>query len=164
MSRPPNCGSRLATATPAQEPAYFDFVRMFMHYPADGAGWGEQITAHFTAPQTVQLGLRRGGVQAADVAELSGWFAAVEASPAFQAGGGVAGAGPSRFALTDVEPDGEEARRWACRWRGRELQQDQREQRASADAGGPHGPLNSAATQPGSAELLRSAAEGFVAC
>jgi hypothetical protein len=42
----------------SDSPAYFDFVRMFMHYPDDGAEWGEQITAHFTAPPDVRLGLR----------------------------------------------------------------------------------------------------------
>jgi hypothetical protein len=72
-------------------PAYFDFVRMFMHDPDDGAEWGEQITAHFTAPPNVRLGLRGRSVQAADVAELAPWFAAVEASPAFQTGVGFAG-------------------------------------------------------------------------
>ncbi len=77
---------------PVQEsPAYFDFVRMFLHYPEDGAEWGEQITAHFTAPASVQLGLRRGSIHAADVAELPTWIAAVEASPTFQTGVGYPG-------------------------------------------------------------------------
>jgi hypothetical protein len=67
-------------------PAYFDFVRMVMHYPDDGAEWGEQITARFTAPPGVQLGLRGGSVQAEDVGNLSAWFQAVEASPSFKAG------------------------------------------------------------------------------
>ena len=72
-------------------PAYFDFVRMFTHYPNDGAEWGEQVTAHFTAPPGVRLGLRGRSVQAADVSDLPPWFAAVEASPAFKAGVGFAG-------------------------------------------------------------------------
>jgi hypothetical protein len=72
-------------------PAYFDFVRMFMHYPEEGAEWGEQITAHFTAPPSVRLGLQAGSVQAEDVADLASWFGAVEASPSFQAGMGFAG-------------------------------------------------------------------------
>jgi hypothetical protein len=76
----------------ADSPAYFDFVRMFMHYPEDGAEWGEQVTAHFTAPPGVRPGLGRGrSVQAEDVASLEPWFQAVEASPAFVAGCGFAG-------------------------------------------------------------------------
>jgi hypothetical protein len=67
-------------------PAYFDFVRMVMHYPDDGAEWGEQITARFTAPPGVWLGLRGDSVQAEDVADLATWFEAVEASPSFKAG------------------------------------------------------------------------------
>jgi hypothetical protein len=67
-------------------PAYFDFVRLFMHYPDDGAEWGEQITAHFTSPPTVRIGFLAGSVQADDVAEPTAWFAAVEASPSFQVG------------------------------------------------------------------------------
>jgi hypothetical protein len=72
-------------------PAYFDFVRMFMHYPDDEAEWGEQITAHFTAPPSVRLGLRQRSVHAEDISDLSPWFAAVEASSAFKAGVGFAG-------------------------------------------------------------------------
>jgi hypothetical protein len=71
-----------------QFPAYFDFVRMFLHYPDDGAEWREQITAHFTAPPAVRLGLRQETVHAADVTDLAAWFASVEASPAFRAGMG----------------------------------------------------------------------------
>jgi hypothetical protein len=81
-----------ADGDPATDsPAYFDFVRMFMHYPDDGAEWGEQITAHFTAPPGVQPGLRGRSVQAADVSDLAAWFAAVEALPAFRAGVGYTG-------------------------------------------------------------------------
>src|SRR5262249_24617214 len=68
----------------ADSPAYFDFVRMFTHYPDDGAEWAELITAHFSAPPGTRLGLRGRSVQAVDVADLSPWFAAVEASPAFR--------------------------------------------------------------------------------
>jgi hypothetical protein len=76
-----------ADGDPATDsPAYFDFVRMFEHYPEDGAEWGEQITAHFTAPSEVQLGFRSGSVQAENVADLPAWFKAVEASPSFKAG------------------------------------------------------------------------------
>jgi hypothetical protein len=81
-----------ADGDPAEDfPAYFDFVRMFMHYPDDGAEWGEQITAHFTAPPSVRLGLGRGSVQAEDVTELAAWFRAVEASSAFRVGVGYTG-------------------------------------------------------------------------
>jgi hypothetical protein len=74
------------------EPACLDFVRMFMNYPDDGAEWGEHVTARFTAPPGVHLELGRSGtVHAADVADLPAWFVAVEASPAFRAGLGVAG-------------------------------------------------------------------------
>ncbi len=69
--------------------ACFDFVRMFMHYPDDGAEWGEQITAHFTARPGVRLG--RVSVQAEDVADLPAWFKAVEASPSFKTGVDFAG-------------------------------------------------------------------------
>ena len=76
-----------ADGNPAKDfPAYFDFVRMVMHYPDHGAEWGEQITAHFSAPPSVRLGLRGGSVQAEDVADLPAWFQAVEASPSFKAG------------------------------------------------------------------------------
>jgi hypothetical protein len=75
----------------SDSPAYFDFVRMFRHYPDDGAEWGEQITAHFTAPPEVRLGLWGRSVQAEDVSDLPPWFAAVEASLAFKAGVGFAG-------------------------------------------------------------------------
>jgi hypothetical protein len=72
---------------PAEDsPAYFDFVRMFMHYPDEGAEWGEQITAQFTAPPSVRLGLQRGSVQAENVADLPAWFRAVEESPSFRTG------------------------------------------------------------------------------
>jgi hypothetical protein len=67
-------------------PAYFDFVRMFMHYPDDNAEWGEQITAQFTAPPRVQIGLRRGSVGAQDLDDLTSWFTAVESSPSFKTG------------------------------------------------------------------------------
>jgi hypothetical protein len=72
-------------------PAYFDFVRMFMHYPDDGAEWGEQITAHFTASASVRLGLRGRSVQAEDTVDLPAWFKAVEASSSFKAGIGFVG-------------------------------------------------------------------------
>ncbi len=76
---------------PAKDaPAYFDFVRMFVHYPEDGAEWGEQITAHFTGSPGVRLGLG-GSVHAADVTDLSSWFRAVEALPSFKAGLAFAG-------------------------------------------------------------------------
>jgi hypothetical protein len=71
--------------------AYFDFVRMFTHHEEDDVVWSEQITAHFTASPTVQLGLRRGSIQANDIANLTGWFKAVEASPGFHAGVAYAG-------------------------------------------------------------------------
>jgi hypothetical protein len=81
-----------ADGDPAEEfPAYFDFVRMFMHYPDDGAEWGEQITVHFTAPPAVRLGMVRGTVQAEHVADPVAWFRAVEASPSFRAGVGYTG-------------------------------------------------------------------------
>jgi hypothetical protein len=81
-----------ADGDPARgSPAYFDFVRMFSHYEDDGAEWGEQITAHFTALPSVRLGLRRGSVQAEDVADPRPWFEAVEASPSFKDGSGFAG-------------------------------------------------------------------------
>src|SRR5262249_55261309 len=81
-----------ADGDPASDsPAYFDFVRGFAHDSEEGAEWGEQITAHFTAPPNVRLGLRRGSVQAKDVGDLPGWFAAVEASRSFRAGSGFAG-------------------------------------------------------------------------
>jgi hypothetical protein len=67
-------------------PVYFDFVRMFMHYPDHGAEWGEQITAHFTAPLSGRLGVRRGSIGAESVENLLPWFQAVETSPLFQAG------------------------------------------------------------------------------
>jgi hypothetical protein len=67
-------------------PGYFDFVRMFTHSTDDGAEWGEQITAHLTAPRNVRLGLQGRSVQAADITDLPLWFTVVEASPAFQAG------------------------------------------------------------------------------
>ena len=67
-------------------PGFCDFVRMFMHYPEDGAEWGEQLTAHFTAPPTAQLGFHSGSVTAEDVADPSSWFEAVEASPSFKLG------------------------------------------------------------------------------
>ena len=72
-------------------PAYFDFVRMFMHYPEGGAEWGEQITARFTAVPSVRLGLWEVSIQAEDVADLPAWFEAVEASPSFKAGRAFAG-------------------------------------------------------------------------
>jgi hypothetical protein len=75
----------------SDSPAYFDFVRMFRHYPDDGAEWDEQITAHFTAPPGVRLGLGGRSVQAEDVSDLPPWFATVEASLAFKAGVGFAG-------------------------------------------------------------------------
>jgi hypothetical protein len=75
----------------SDSPAYFDFVRMFMHSPDDGAEWGEQITAHFTAPPGAPLGLRGRSVHAEDVSDPSPWFAAVEASPAYKAGVSFAG-------------------------------------------------------------------------
>jgi hypothetical protein len=75
----------------SDSPAYFDFVRMFRHYPDDGAEWGEQITAHFTAPPDVRLGLWGRSVQAEDVSNLPPCFATVEASPTFKAGVGFAG-------------------------------------------------------------------------
>jgi hypothetical protein len=71
-------------------PAYFDYVRMFTHYPEDGAEWGEQITAHFTGPSSVQLGLR-GSVHARDIAHPTAWFKAVEDSASFNAGLGFTG-------------------------------------------------------------------------
>jgi hypothetical protein len=81
-----------ADGDPAEDrPAYFDFVRMFMHYPDGGAEWGEQITAHFAAPPKASIGLQGGSVQAEDVANPSAWFTAVEASPAFRAGSGFRG-------------------------------------------------------------------------
>lgn len=82
-----------ADGDPATDsPAYFDFVRMFMHYPDDGAEWGEQVTAHFTAPPDARPGLGRGrSVHAENVSALEPWFAAVEASPAFKTGCGFAG-------------------------------------------------------------------------
>ena len=57
-----------------------------MHYSEGVADLGEQITARFTAPPGVRLGLRRGRTQAADLTDLSAWFEAVESSPSFQAG------------------------------------------------------------------------------
>lgn len=75
----------------AGTPAYFDFVRMFMHYPEGGAEWGEQITARFTAAPSVRLGLWEVSIQAEDVADLPAWFEAVEASPSFKAGRAFAG-------------------------------------------------------------------------
>ena len=66
-------------------PAYFDFVRGFRHYPAHGAACDEQITAHFTADPSVQLGLG-GVIQAKHMADLPAFFREVEASPQFQAG------------------------------------------------------------------------------
>jgi hypothetical protein len=80
-------------------PAYFDCVRMFMHYPDEGAEWGEQITAHFTAPPSVHLRLGRGAVHAEVVTDLPAWFRAVEASSA--------PAGSSRFVSMGVDPDAE---------------------------------------------------------
>jgi hypothetical protein len=70
----------------SDSPAYFDFVRMFRHDPDDGAEWGEQITAHFTASPDVRLGLGGHSVQAEDVSDLPPWFAMVEASSSFKAG------------------------------------------------------------------------------
>jgi hypothetical protein len=75
----------------AGSPVSFDFVRLFRHYPEDGAEWGEQITARFTAPPEVRLGLAGGSIQAEDLTDLPSWFKAVEASPPFQAGLGFAG-------------------------------------------------------------------------
>ncbi len=76
-----------ADGNPAEDfTACFDFVRMVMHYPDDGAEWGEQITARLTAPPGVRLGRRGNSVQAQDVADLSAWFQALEASPSFNAG------------------------------------------------------------------------------
>jgi hypothetical protein len=66
-------------------PGYFDFVRQFRHYPDDGVVWDEQITAHFTCPPNVKLGLR-GYLQADQFANLSAFFRAVEASSAFRTG------------------------------------------------------------------------------
>jgi hypothetical protein len=66
-------------------PAYFNFVRMFMHYPAGRAEWGEQITAHFAGAPGLRLGLR-GSVHAEDVADPPAFFQSVEASPSFRAG------------------------------------------------------------------------------
>lgn len=71
----------------ADSPAYFDFVRVFMHDQDDGVEWGEQVTAHFTASPDARPGLLKGhSVHAEDVSELELWFAAVEASPTFRAG------------------------------------------------------------------------------
>lgn len=67
-------------------PAYFDFVRMFSHYTEEDVEWDEQVTAHFTAPPSVRLGLRGRSVHAKDVTTLQSWFRAVEASPSFKAG------------------------------------------------------------------------------
>ena len=71
-------------------PAYFDYVRMFMHYLDDEAEWGEQITAHFTGSPGLRLGLH-GSVHAADVSHLTAFFQAVEAADSFKAGLGYAG-------------------------------------------------------------------------
>ena len=66
--------------------ATFGFVRMFTHYPDDGSAWSEQITAQFTAPPSVRIGLNGASVQAENLVDLQAWFEAVEESPSFRAG------------------------------------------------------------------------------
>jgi hypothetical protein len=52
----------------SDSPAYFDFVRMFMHDP------------------DVRLGLRGRSIQSEDVSDMPPWFATIEALLAFKAG------------------------------------------------------------------------------
>jgi hypothetical protein len=66
-------------------PGYFDFVRQFLQDTEAGAEFHEQITAHFTCPPGVRLGLR-GSIAAEDLADLPAFFRAVEASASFRAG------------------------------------------------------------------------------
>jgi len=63
---------------------------MFTHDSEDGV-WSEQITAHFTAPPGVRLGLDCKGISANSLSDLPAWFRAVQASPAFQIGAGLTG-------------------------------------------------------------------------
>ena len=62
-------------------PAYFEFGRAF-----DDELCGEQVTASFRGPPGVLLGLRAECSTGGAADSLPAWFAAVEASPAFQAG------------------------------------------------------------------------------
>ena len=71
-------------------PGYFDFVREFLQDAEGGAEFHEQVTAHFTCGPGDRVGIPEGESVGIDLAELPDAFAAVDSSPAFQAGLGFA--------------------------------------------------------------------------
>jgi hypothetical protein len=76
------CGGRPAEGWSG----YFDFVRQFLQDTDGGAEFHEQITAHFTSEVTARVAIPAGSSVGVDLAGLPDAFAAVESSPAFQAG------------------------------------------------------------------------------
>jgi hypothetical protein len=67
-------------------PGFFDFVRQFLQDTENGNEFHEQITAHFACDSSARVGIPEGSLVGVDLTALPESFAAVESSPAFEAG------------------------------------------------------------------------------